>query len=194
MLYDYMAEFVVDIFCSSRRRHTMLQGDWSSDVCSSDLDVVEHPRERDEGEGDGVEHQLDAHEHHERVAAHQQADGADAEQQRPQDQVPGRRDVQARGDHAVTSSGSASTSASPPSVGSPMRLRSYTRARASARSLRSATFSARSSWPGSTISSALRERRASTTAPTTAMTSSTDVSSKANTYLVNSASLSTSMS
>src|SRR5256885_12129896 len=27
----------VDIFFSSRRRHTRLQGDWSSDVCSSDL-------------------------------------------------------------------------------------------------------------------------------------------------------------
>src|SRR5205807_4789825 len=26
-------------FCSSRRRHTRLQGDWSSDVCSSDLCV-----------------------------------------------------------------------------------------------------------------------------------------------------------
>src|SRR5205807_4085978 len=26
-------------FFSSRRRHTRLQGDWSSDVCSSDLDV-----------------------------------------------------------------------------------------------------------------------------------------------------------
>src|SRR5688500_19376715 len=30
---------VVDsFFFSSRRRHTRLQGDWSSDVCSSDLD------------------------------------------------------------------------------------------------------------------------------------------------------------
>src|SRR5688500_20149462 len=28
---------VVWIFFSSRRRHTRLQGDWSSDVCSSDL-------------------------------------------------------------------------------------------------------------------------------------------------------------
>src|SRR5688500_19136781 len=28
-------------FFSSRRRHTRLQGDWSSDVCSSDLGVVE---------------------------------------------------------------------------------------------------------------------------------------------------------
>src|SRR5256885_11171036 len=26
------------VFFSSRRRHTRLQGDWSSDVCSSDLD------------------------------------------------------------------------------------------------------------------------------------------------------------
>src|SRR6266850_245842 len=27
----------VEFFFSSRRRHTRLQGDWSSDVCSSDL-------------------------------------------------------------------------------------------------------------------------------------------------------------
>src|SRR5256885_11948044 len=29
---------LVLFFFSSRRRHTRLQGDWSSDVCSSDLD------------------------------------------------------------------------------------------------------------------------------------------------------------
>src|SRR5256885_6126738 len=29
--------FVPFFFFSSRRRHTRLQGDWSSDVCSSDL-------------------------------------------------------------------------------------------------------------------------------------------------------------
>src|SRR2546426_4405023 len=29
--------FVIVFFFSSRRRHTRLQGDWSSDVCSSDL-------------------------------------------------------------------------------------------------------------------------------------------------------------
>src|SRR5256885_7619847 len=28
-------------FFSSRRRHTRLQGDWSSDVCSSDLGLIE---------------------------------------------------------------------------------------------------------------------------------------------------------
>src|SRR2546426_7786500 len=28
-------------FFSSRRRHTRLQGDWSSDVCSSDLDKAQ---------------------------------------------------------------------------------------------------------------------------------------------------------
>src|SRR3989454_2764241 len=27
-------------FFSSRRRHTRLQGDWSSDVCSSDLAII----------------------------------------------------------------------------------------------------------------------------------------------------------
>src|SRR5688500_19666841 len=32
MLYDFLL-----FFFSSRRRHTRLQGDWSSDVCSSDL-------------------------------------------------------------------------------------------------------------------------------------------------------------
>src|SRR5256885_15647015 len=30
--------FIVFFFFSSRRRHTRLQGDWSSDVCSSDLE------------------------------------------------------------------------------------------------------------------------------------------------------------
>src|SRR5256885_4835497 len=39
---------VIVFFFSSRRRHTRLQGDWSSDVCSSDLDAariaVQQPR------------------------------------------------------------------------------------------------------------------------------------------------------
>src|SRR5256885_12988795 len=35
----------IEFFFSSRRRHTRLQGDWSSDVCSSDLDLpVGHAR------------------------------------------------------------------------------------------------------------------------------------------------------
>src|SRR5256885_5785763 len=33
----FIALSVVFFFFSSRRRHTRLQGDWSSDVCSSDL-------------------------------------------------------------------------------------------------------------------------------------------------------------
>src|SRR5256885_8374525 len=32
--------FMILFFFSSRRRHTRLQGDWSSDVCSSDLLAV----------------------------------------------------------------------------------------------------------------------------------------------------------
>src|SRR5688500_20142351 len=34
-------------FFSSRRRHTRLQGDWSSDVCSSDLSPVHGSTEND---------------------------------------------------------------------------------------------------------------------------------------------------
>src|SRR2546426_5723343 len=33
--------FLSSFFFSSRRRHTRLQGDWSSDVCSSDL-IFDH--------------------------------------------------------------------------------------------------------------------------------------------------------
>src|SRR5205807_9023813 len=36
----------VFFFFSSRRRHTRLQGDWSSDVCSSDLDGIRHAQSR----------------------------------------------------------------------------------------------------------------------------------------------------
>src|SRR5688500_9644741 len=36
MLCDFVSH-VLFFFFSSRRRHTRLQGDWSSDVCSSDL-------------------------------------------------------------------------------------------------------------------------------------------------------------
>src|ERR1039457_2248819 len=37
MTSDSTVSFFVFFFFSSRRRHTRLQGDWSSDVCSSDL-------------------------------------------------------------------------------------------------------------------------------------------------------------
>src|SRR5256885_12444805 len=39
-----LAVFLVFFFFSSRRRHTRLQGDWSSDVCSSDLKVGRIPQ------------------------------------------------------------------------------------------------------------------------------------------------------
>src|SRR5256885_9672196 len=37
LLVEVSCDIVVFFFFSSRRRHTRLQGDWSSDVCSSDL-------------------------------------------------------------------------------------------------------------------------------------------------------------
>src|SRR5256885_10940562 len=39
-LHDRSLQQYCLFFFSSRRRHTRLQGDWSSDVCSSDLLVV----------------------------------------------------------------------------------------------------------------------------------------------------------
>src|SRR5256885_5597867 len=41
---DCSVSCVVIFFFSSRRRHTRLQGDWSSDVCSSDLDTPTSPQ------------------------------------------------------------------------------------------------------------------------------------------------------
>src|SRR5256885_3245131 len=54
LVVDLSRIFYIDsFFFSSRRRHTRLQGDWSSDVCSSDLDgssvktpVICEPRTR----------------------------------------------------------------------------------------------------------------------------------------------------
>src|SRR2546426_7240778 len=39
-IYGYYVFYVCFFFFSSRRRHTRLQGDWSSDVCSSDLGLA----------------------------------------------------------------------------------------------------------------------------------------------------------
>src|ERR1039457_3328335 len=43
--------FVFFFFFSSRRRHTRLQGDWSSDVCSSDLKTAHADTQRAKGNG-----------------------------------------------------------------------------------------------------------------------------------------------
>src|SRR5699024_11739887 len=58
----------VVFFFSSRRRHTRSKRDWSSDVCSSDLEAAAHVGVQQIGEepqragavGEGVEH-LEAH-------------------------------------------------------------------------------------------------------------------------------------
>src|SRR3989454_8352990 len=41
---DHGLFFCYFFFFSSRRRHTRLQGDWSSDVCSSDLAALRRRR------------------------------------------------------------------------------------------------------------------------------------------------------
>src|SRR6266850_4634106 len=54
--------FIFFFFFSSRRRHTRLQGDWSSDVCSSDLvplagigTIAERPAHMAQNDGRGGE-------------------------------------------------------------------------------------------------------------------------------------------
>ena len=91
-------------------------------------------RECHEREIDRVQHQLDAHEHHKHVSAHEDTERADGEDD------AGDREIPSRVDTHVTD------------------------------------------LPGTSCSSTLRSRvgrRASTTAPTTAMTNSTDVASNA---------------
>src|SRR5690606_11009379 len=51
------------------------------------VDRAVDARERHQRQVHGVEHELYAHEHHDRVATHEDADGADREQQRRQQQV-----------------------------------------------------------------------------------------------------------
>src|SRR6266496_3773267 len=43
LLFKYQFLFSCDFFFSSRRRHTRSLRDWSSDVCSSDLDSLRFP-------------------------------------------------------------------------------------------------------------------------------------------------------
>src|SRR5256885_6862088 len=47
--------YLVFFFFSSRRRHTRLQGDWSSDVCSSDLFARRLDRARGELKARGLD-------------------------------------------------------------------------------------------------------------------------------------------
>src|SRR3712207_8499323 len=70
------ARFIIFFFFSSRRRHTRYWRDWSSDVCSSDLDLQMRARGY-ETEMIGME---DGHRHHAEVMAawtEGDADGAE---------------------------------------------------------------------------------------------------------------------
>src|SRR5215218_4468082 len=143
-------------------------------------DVVERLREADERDVDGVEHQLDAHEHHDRFLADEQAGCADGEQGGGHDDVGGLA-------HAVTSavptvSSSGSCESDP--AGSSSCISATTSSRSGSPSSSSHSSSSGGNSSRSMASSA--GFRASTTAPTTATVSSTPVISNAQTYLVNS--------
>src|SRR5581483_193187 len=91
-------------------------------------DVVERTGERHEREVHGVEHQLDAHEHDERVAADHEPDRTDREQQRPEHEVPGVSGVDVGEQRHSTTSTCLSVVASPSSVSRPAARRARTTA------------------------------------------------------------------
>ena len=75
-------------------------------------------READQREVAGVEHQLEAQQHDERVAPDQHADGADAEDQRRDDEEPVDVHAPPSGSDALAAgSASSSPSASGPGIG-----------------------------------------------------------------------------
>src|SRR3954447_13716746 len=90
--------------------------------------VVELPGEGHEREVHRVQHQLDAHEHHEHVAADQHADRTDGEYHRGQHEVVGVGDRHgaATSPSSVSTSSTSSTSSSTISPGGPLRRASTT--------------------------------------------------------------------
>src|SRR5689334_24760432 len=61
MFFSYLLVIFFFLFFSSRRRHTRWNCDWSSDVCSSDLDrQVIDAAAREFREGDGKEREVHA--------------------------------------------------------------------------------------------------------------------------------------
>ena len=138
-------------------------------------DVVEHACEGHEGEVGRVEHQLDAHEHHEYVAPHEDPQRSDREEHHAEGEVPVAVDGHPATSSAASTAGAravdfsdtgSSDLGSPPSPGPPVPPDPPARASGSGAATGSVPPEA-----GPT------GRRASTTAPTTAITSSAAVAS-----------------
>ena len=147
------------------------------------------PAEGHEGQVDGVEHQLDAHEDQDRVAPQQHADRADAEQQRGEEQVVGRRSWPApSGSPIVGCVGAAARAtlserrgcrrAAAPASATQLRWR---RRRGRAAGTGGRGEPARGPSPAGSARSGRRSLCASTIAPSAAVMSSALVTSKAKT-------------
>src|SRR4051812_9080460 len=170
------------------------------------LEVTVDAGERHERKVHGVEHQLHRHEHHDRVAPDEDADGTDREQRGAQHQVViGAHSSTSRISPGCTSAGSSARSTKP--VGSQLETPAMTDSRATVPSGSSAGVATelpveRTPGPGSGCGRPERMRsRASDfcvgrgpsrstwariIAPTAATISSAEVSSNAKRYLVNS--------
>src|SRR5688500_20213283 len=74
------------LFFSSRRRHTRLQGDWSSDVCSSDLFFLEQGFQALDDAQAGIEQgqQLLAEQHQRQLGAALAPEGQAGKGRRPE--------------------------------------------------------------------------------------------------------------
>src|SRR5665213_3121451 len=147
-------------------------------------DVVKGAGECDEGQVGGVEHQLDAHEHDQHVAADQNAQRTDGEEYDTEGEVPGGVDA-----HASTSAPVASVAASdgPPVAAGPVSVSVSVSVSVPAGVPASSVVVASAGVPGSVGAASASSsavvaggRRARTTAPTTAMIRSAEVASKGN--------------
>src|SRR3954452_13528389 len=152
-----------------------------------------HAAERHQGQVDGVEHQLDRHEDEDRVAAQQNAQRADREQQRGEEQVVARV-------HRWCTEPPMSPTCSPDSAGSTLPGASEPSGRSDG--VAAESRSAKTPGPGSGVGCPPEKRAraisrcvmcvadfslyASTMAPSAAVMSSALVISKAKTYFVNS--------
>src|SRR3954468_14510843 len=138
------------------------------------VDVAPHARERDERDVRRVQHELEAQQHDERVAAREHATGADAEHERRDDEVP----VQVHRTGSPVPAGGPSSRCS----GVPVRPSTASAIVPTPGGRRNAIALTRvsSSWMPP-------RRRARTTAPTAAMSSRYDATSNATRNFVRSA-------
>src|ERR1019366_1571984 len=129
------------------------------------------------GEVGGVQHELDAHEHHEHIAADEEPDRADGENQGGKCQIPGGRDAHGADTSESLGSPSPASTGTQESASDSSATSASSGPRPAARGPAPSSSGAATSSGEESSSPIARGRRASTTAPTTATTSRAAVTS-----------------